>query len=136
MKNNGYFGIGCLNMKTETNYGTLFRTAQIFGADFIFLIGKRFKRMPTDTMGAHRHIPLFEYKDFEDFNDHRPFDCKLIGIELADNAIPLADFSHPKSACYILGAEDNGLTTTHSHCHISVDKRIFVKMSINNYIAR
>lgn len=110
MKQNGYFGIGCLNMKTETNYGTLFRTAQIFGADFIFLIGHRFKHMPTDTMGSYRHMPLFQFKDFEDFNAHRPFDCRLIGIELTENAIPLKDFEHPKNACYILGAEDNGLT--------------------------
>ena len=44
MKDKGYFGIGCLNMKTAENYGTLFRTAQILGADFIFMIGSRFKK--------------------------------------------------------------------------------------------
>src|ERR1700743_1838422 len=110
MKQNGYWGIGCLNMKTETNYGTLFRTAQVFGADFIFLIGNRFKHMPSDTMASYRHIPLFQYKDFEDFNSHRPYDCRLIGIELDEKATPLGEFVHPKSACYLLGAEDNGLT--------------------------
>jgi tRNA G18 (ribose-2'-O)-methylase SpoU len=109
-KGNGYWGIGCLNMKTETNYGTLFRTAQVFGADFIFLIGHRFKHMPTDTMASYRHMPLFQYKDFDDFNSHRPYDCRLIGIELTENAIPISGFSHPKSACYLLGAEDNGLS--------------------------
>ena len=95
MKDKGYFGIGCLNMKTAENYGTLFRTAQILGADFIFLIGSRFKRQASDTMKSWKHLPLFEYKDFKDFNNHRPYDCPLIGIELLENATPLSEFKHP-----------------------------------------
>jgi len=111
MKNKGYFGIGCLNMKTGMNYGTLFRTAQIFDADFIFLIGQRFKIQSSDTMKSWKHIPLFIYKDFVDFNLHRPYNCQLIGVELTENAFPIQQFCHPKSACYLLGAEDNGLTS-------------------------
>lgn len=110
MKQHGYFGIGCLNMKTSMNYGTLFRTAQIMGADFIFLIGSRFKRQASDTMKSWRHLPLFEYDNFADFQKHRPYSCKLVGIELIESATPIGDFKHPKQACYLLGAEDNGLT--------------------------
>lgn len=110
MKKNGYYGVGCLNMKTAINYGTLFRTAQILDADFIFLIGKRFKRMASDTMKSYKHIPLFEYDTFEDFNKNRPFGSQLIGIEMTENATKLKDFKHPKQACYLLGAEDNGLS--------------------------
>ncbi|WP_341433793.1 hypothetical protein, partial [Mesomycoplasma ovipneumoniae] len=47
MRRKGYFGIGCLNMKTSMNFGTLFRTAQVFGVDFIFLIGCRFNQQST-----------------------------------------------------------------------------------------
>lgn len=110
MRKKGYFGIGCLNMKTRDNYGTLFRTAQIMGADFIYLIGAKFKKQATDTMKSYRHIPLFEYDSFEDFNNHRPYRCPLIGIELIDSAIPITEYKHPRQACYLLGAEDNGLT--------------------------
>lgn len=110
MKDKGYFGIGCMNMKNSLNYGTLFRTAQIFNADFIFLIGCRFKGQASDTMKSWKHVPTFVYTDFNDFNQHRPHDCKLIGIELVENATPLKEFKHPKQACYLLGAEDNGLT--------------------------
>lgn len=110
MKKSGYFGIGCIGMKTSDNYGTLFRTAQIMGADFIFLIGTRFRKQSSDTMKSWRHIPVFEYETFADFNKHRPYDCRLVGIELTENAIPIKDYKHPKQACYLLGAEDNGLT--------------------------
>ena len=80
MRDKGYFGIGCQNMKNSLNYGTLFRTAQILDANFIFLIGCRFKVMASDTMKSWRHIPLFVYKDFKDFNDHRPHDCILCSL--------------------------------------------------------
>lgn len=110
MRSKGYFGIGVFNMKNSLNYGTLFRTAQIFDADFIFLIGARFKMQASDTMKSWKHIPLFEYSNFADFNKHRPFDCPLIGIELVETAQMLSDFVHPKQACYLLGAEDNGLS--------------------------
>lgn len=110
MRRNGYFGIGCLNMKTSMNFGTLFRTAQVFGADFIFLIGGRFKKQASDTQCSWRHIPAFTYSDFADFNAHRPYACPLVGVELIETAIPLQLFKHPPQACYLLGSEDGGLT--------------------------
>ena len=110
MNKNGYFGIGVECMKNVINYGTLFRTAQIFEADFIFLIGKRFKTQSSDTMKSWRHMPLYQYSDFNDFNKHRPYNCKLIGIELDEKATPISEFKHPKQAIYLLGAEDNGIS--------------------------
>lgn len=111
MRDKGYFGIGCMGMKTAHNYGSLFRTAQVFNADFIFLIGCRFKQQATDTMKSWRHMPMFTYESFGDFNAHRPFDCRLIGIEMHPSATPIKNFVHPKQACYLLGAEDNGLSS-------------------------
>lgn len=109
-KEQGFFGIGCVNMKYEVNYGSLFRSAQIFGADFIFLIGKRFKKQATDTTRSWQNIPLFQYDSFQEFNKNRPYDCKLVGIELMEEATPIKAFEHPIRACYLLGAEDHGLT--------------------------
>ena len=109
MRKNGYFGIGCINMKIKDNYGTLFRTAQVFGADYLFLIGSKFEIQKTDTMKSWKHLPVYQYDNFEDFKNHLPFNTKLIGIEMTENAIPLNNYKHPKQACYILGAEDKGL---------------------------
>ena len=110
MKENGYYGIGIERGKTEYNYWTLFRTAQILNADFLFVIGARFKRHPADTMCAFRHIPVFSYENFDDFNSHRPYDCKLVGVELTDKAVEVSQYKHNKKAIYLLGAEDNGLS--------------------------
>lgn len=111
MANRGYFGIGIFQNKTVENLGTLWRTAGLFGASFVFTIGRRYKSQPTDTMKTIKHIPLYHYDNFEHFNKNRPMDCVLIGIELHEKSIPIKIFSHPERAIYLLGAEDNGLSS-------------------------
>src|SRR3990170_5535314 len=90
----GYCGIGVINLKREINYGTLFRSALCFGADFIFLIGKRFEKMSSDTMRSEKHLPLFQFSDSEDFLEHIPFGCRLVAVELDKRAKPLTSFVH------------------------------------------
>lgn len=110
MKNNGYYGIGVENMKNTINYGTLFRSAVLLGAGFIFLIGKRFKRQASDTVNSHKRIPLYEYETFEDFYAHIPHGCILVGIELTDTAKNLVEYTHQRNCIYLLGSEDKGLS--------------------------
>ena len=46
----GFFGVGIENTKTHQNIGTLWRSASIMGASFMFTIGKRYKKQASDTM--------------------------------------------------------------------------------------
>ena len=108
----GYYGIGAYCMKNDINYGTLFRSAQGFNADFIFLIGKRFKRQSSDTSKAYRHLPLYEYATSDEFFTHIPYRCQIVGIEIATISTNIYDFNHPTQAIYLLGAEDHGLPDT------------------------
>ena len=96
-------------MKDETNYGSLFRTAHIFGANFIFLIGKRFKRLASDTTCSSKQIPVFEFSTFSEFQNFIPLNSEIVAIELDKNAKMLSHFVHPKQAIYLLGAEDIGI---------------------------
>lgn len=113
-----YYAIGIEHTKTEMNVGTLWRSADLMGASFVFTIGRRYKRQASDTMHSWKRIPLFHYDDFNDFYDHIPHDCMLIGVELDERAIPLAKHAHPRRAIYLLGAEDNGLSKeARMRCH-------------------
>lgn len=105
----GYFGIGIFNGKNERNVGTLWRSAAILGADFIFTVGRRYKKQCSDTTKAPRHIPLYHYTDWEDFFRHVPYDCPVVAVELADGSIPLERYFHPERCIYLLGAEDTGI---------------------------
>ena len=105
----GYFGIGIYHGKNEENIGTLWRSANILGADFIFTIGKRYSHQCSDTMKTPRHIPLFHYNDWDDMFAHVPYDCPVVAVELADNSTPIKDYVHRERCIYLLGAEDHGI---------------------------
>lgn len=105
----GYFGVGIYHPKTKTNMGTLWRASYLFGASFIFTIGRRYKGQCSDTLKTERHIPCYNYIDWEDFKNHIPKGCQPVCIELDKESTPLKKSSHPKQAVYILGAEDYGI---------------------------
>ena len=105
----GYFGIGIYHGKTAENIGTLWRSAMIMGADFIFTIGKRYQHQCTDTIKAPRHIPLFNFKDWDDMFEHVPYNCPVVAIELSDRSTPIKNYAHRERCIYLLGAEDHGI---------------------------
>ncbi len=107
--NRGYFGIGIYHPKRAENMGTLWRSAHNFGASFIFTIGQRYKKQSSDTTKAYKHIPLYNYKTFAEFNRNRPYDTPLIAIEQSKKSSSLKTFEHPEKAIYLLGAEDYGI---------------------------
>jgi tRNA (guanosine-2'-O-)-methyltransferase len=106
----GYFGIGIENHKTVSNLGTLWRSANIFNAGFIFTIARRYEKQCSDTLKTDRHIPLYNYKNLSAFYDHLPYNCQLVGVELVESSVSLTGFKHPERAIYLLGAEDHGLS--------------------------
>lgn len=106
----GYFGIGVENLKTKSNLGTLWRSAYNFNADFLFTIGNRYKRQASDTVKAYRHIPFFTFDTSEEFLKVIPNGCRIVGIEIKDNARNLTKYTHFSRSIYILGAEDGGIT--------------------------
>lgn len=117
----GFYGIGIFHPKSECNQGTLWRSAWAFGADFIFTVGARFKKQASDTPKAHLHVPMYHYLDLADLMQHLPYNCPLVGVELADRARGLKEFCHPERACYLLGAEDHGLPpAVMDSCHLLI----------------
>ena len=129
----GYFAIGIYEPKTNTNVGTLWRSAHNFGAGFIFTIGKRYKKQGSDTTKAEKHIPLYNYEDWYDFIVHLPSGCEVICIEQTDGAIDLREIKHPERAVYVLGAEDYGIPEKFMKEH----KKVFINtpMCLNVAVA-
>lgn len=105
----GFYGIGILNSEGETNIGTLWRSAFILGASFIFTIGRKYEKQSSDVTRAWTKIPLFHYANFDEFRVNLPYATKLIGVEMTETAEPLVTFKHPTRAVYLLGCESTGL---------------------------
>lgn len=105
----GYFGIAVYRPKTQTNVGTLWRSAVLYDAAFVATVERRYKYQPSDTIHATNHVPLNHYDDIDDLIKHLPHGCPLIGVELDARSKPLPSFTHPPRALYLLGAEDAGI---------------------------
>ena len=107
MSPRGFFEIGVFHPKTETNIGTLMRSAFQLGAAGVFTIGRRYREQASDTLKTYRHVPVRHFETFDEFQAGRPLAARLVGVEMGGK--PLGETSHPQSAVYLLGAEDHGL---------------------------
>ena len=98
----GYFGIGVDGVSKAMNVGTLFRTAHAFGASFVFTINAHYDRRKggqADTSDTPRSVPTHHFENLEAFR--LPLGCRLVGVEIADDAIDLPSFRHPRQAAAV-----------------------------------
>ena len=108
-QNKGFFGIGVMQLQTGANLGTLWRSAYILGASFIYTIDHRYKHQSSDVQHSWAKIPLYQYEDFDHFYSSLPYSCRLVGVEMDDRSVPIKEYAHPNRAVYLLGNEANGL---------------------------
>ncbi|MEZ5851002.1 MAG: RNA methyltransferase [Hyphomicrobiaceae bacterium] len=107
----GYFAIGAERMSKSLNLGNLMRSAHGFGASFTFTIGAQIYRGHeafADTSKSARHVPHYDWPSLEAMA--LPQGCKLVGVELIEDAIDLPAFVHPQRAAYVLGPEMGSLS--------------------------
>ena len=110
MKTRGYFGIGAEGISKPMNFGNLARTAYGFGASFVFTVtaGRRIDTPDSDTPKSQDHMPWYNFDSIDGML--LPNECRLVGIELTDDAVELPSFRHPTRAAYILGPENGSLS--------------------------
>lgn len=132
----GYFAVGVYHPKREVNVGSLWRTAHLYGAAFVFTVGQRYQPQSSDTPKTPRHTPLFHFADMDDLREHLPHAAPLVGVELDDRSEPLATFEHPERAVYLMGAEDHGLPpSVLAACHHVVQIETPMPQSMNVAVA-
>ncbi len=101
----GYFAIGAERISKPMNMGNLLRSAHAFGAKFFFTIGAhpRAFEAKSDTSKASNRLPIYHWAFPEDMQ--LPLRCRLVGVELTEDAVDLPSFRHPLHAAYVLGPE-------------------------------
>ena len=107
----GYFGIGVEHVSKVMNVGNLFRSAHAFDASFVFTVAASYTReegAKSDTSDSLGHMPFYGFPNLAAMA--LPNGCKLVGIELMDDAVDLPSFHHPPQAAYILGPERGSLS--------------------------
>jgi tRNA(Leu) C34 or U34 (ribose-2'-O)-methylase TrmL len=104
----GYYGIALYKPNYQQNIGTIIRTSYNFYADFIAIIGAKYKKQHFDTYNTHNHIPIYEYQTLEDFMKNLPLGCLPIAIEV-DGGESLETFVHPLKCVYVFGPENSSV---------------------------
>ena len=106
----GYFGIGVEGISKQMNLGNLFRSAHGFGASFVYTVNAAYSLSGarSDTARTPEQVPMYNFADVASMT--LPRGCKLVGVELVDEATELPSFRHPRCAAYVLGAERFGLS--------------------------
>jgi len=106
----GYFGVGVEGVSKAMNLGNLVRIAHAFDASFFFSVAPRLKLSDanSDTSNAEGQLPFYSFDKPEDFR--LPLGCRLVGVEITDDAVELPRFRHPARAAYVFGAERYSLS--------------------------
>jgi tRNA G18 (ribose-2'-O)-methylase SpoU len=106
----GYFAIGVERISKALNLGNLLRSAHGFGASFTFTIGATYQALEAraDTSKCQWHLPHYNWRSSDRLV--LPVGCRLVGIELKDQAVDLPSFRHPPRAAYVLGPERGSLS--------------------------
>lgn len=106
----GYFAIGVEGLSKPMNLGNLIRTAHAFGAAFAFTVDahRKLGRPGSDTARSPVHMPYYAWSSLDEMT--LPKGCKLVGVELLDEAVELPSFAHPVQAAYVLGSERGSLS--------------------------
>lgn len=106
----GYFGIGVEGISKPMNLGNLMRSAHAFGAGFVFTVDAYYKLRDakSDTSKAPEQVPYYAWDTVGDMA--LPKGCRLVGVELLDEAVDLPSFRHPSQAAYVLGPERASLS--------------------------
>ncbi|HTQ12510.1 MAG TPA: RNA methyltransferase [Rhizomicrobium sp.] len=126
----GYFAAGVDGISKPMNLGNLLRISHAFGASFFFTVAGRVKLADalSDTSRAASNLPLYQHATAADLR--LPQGCRLVGVEITDDAAELPRFKHPVQAAYVFGAERMSLSPEMlARCEFVV--RIPTRFSIN-----
>jgi len=103
--------MGAEGISKPMNLGALMRTANAFGASFVYSVNAHDKvrtAYKADTSRTFKNVPYYQWDTIDDMA--LPKGCQLVGIELTEEAVDLPEFRHPRAAAYILGRERGDLS--------------------------
>jgi tRNA (guanosine-2'-O-)-methyltransferase len=110
----GQVGLLLDHVQSPFNVGSIVRTAAAFSVDHLWLVGDTASPAGTKTaktaLGSQRFLEWTWYDTMaEAAATARTDGYRVVGLELADDAVPLPQLAVDGPTCIVLGHEDRGL---------------------------
>ena len=99
------------------NLGAILRTAAAYRLAHLYLAAMQINPSSTNVgktaLGSDRFVPTSEYEDLESaLAAARGDGYSIVGLELADQAVPIHEADLTGPTCLVIGHEDRGLSKT------------------------
>lgn len=103
------------SVQTPYNVGTIIRTSAALGVDHLWLVGATESPTHNKTnktaLGTQRYVTWTTVEEpAEAVAQAKAAKLAIVGIELADDAIPLHEVDLSGDVCLVVGHEDRGLS--------------------------
>jgi tRNA (guanosine-2'-O-)-methyltransferase len=103
------------SVQTPYNVGTIIRTSAALGVDHLWLVGSTESPTHAKTnktaLGTQRYITWTNVEEpTEAIDQAKAAGLVVVGIELADDALPLHEVDLKGDVCLVVGHEDRGLS--------------------------
>lgn len=115
-RSNGRIALLLDGVSSPFNMGAIVRTAAAFRVEHLYLssgaMSPASARAGKTAMGTERYLSWTNFERGQEAADAAREDgYSVVGLELADQAVPLYQLSAGSDVCLALGHEDHGLTT-------------------------
>jgi len=103
------------SVQTPYNVGTIIRTAAALGVEHLWLVGATESPTHAKTnktaLGTQRYVSWTAVETpTEAIANARAARYRIVGVELADDAVPLHEVDLAGDVCLVVGHEDRGLS--------------------------
>ena len=103
------------SVQTPYNVGSILRTAAAYRLDHLWLVGAtespNHAKTQKTALGTQRYLTWTVVESIDDaVGQVHGAGYRLVGIELAEGAVPLHELALPADVCLAVGHEDRGLS--------------------------
>jgi len=100
------FAVLAFNYTKEPNIVTLIRSAEIFGAKEVILVGVKPELTNKVSVGSINWIKIKYFDNFKDAYEYVKDKYKLVALEITKDSKPIFEIKkYPKNTCFIIGSE-------------------------------
>lgn len=114
-RSTGRIALVLTSLSNPFNVGAILRTSAVLGVELVYLVGSTpgpgDAKVAKTGLGTEHAVPTRRVATLaEAAQAARADGFTVVALELATDAVPLAEFAYPPAVCLVIGNEGHGLS--------------------------